>query len=178
MHARALQMLDYIRGPHVPPAAKQRLVELGVWAEFEETEEEGQKISVDHIVPHDWGATECVHRMHITRVAGMWCARVRACALLGGWLHVALRAGGRCARVRACVLLGGWLHVPSVHSLMCETHTGANACAGCAPGVAAHGAGAVAANLLDGSLHVCVGEGGGICTRGRHNAMHTACNAA
>eukprot|EP00983_Pelagomonas_calceolata_P018803 591228-Pelagomonas_calceolata.AAC.1 len=53
-----VQMLDYIRGPHVPPAAKRKLIEQGVWREFEEAEEDGRKISVDHIVPHDWGATE------------------------------------------------------------------------------------------------------------------------
>ena len=52
------QMLDYIRGPHVPASAKQQLVQLGVWKEFEETEEDNKKISVDHIVPHDWGATK------------------------------------------------------------------------------------------------------------------------
>jgi len=51
-------MLDYIRGPHVPASAKQQLVQLGVWKEFEETEEDNKKISVDHIVPHDWGATK------------------------------------------------------------------------------------------------------------------------
>jgi hypothetical protein len=54
----SVQVLDYIRGPHVPPLAKQKLQELGVWKEFEEAEDDGMKISVDHIVPHDLGATE------------------------------------------------------------------------------------------------------------------------